>query len=68
MASRELLCFTVKLQSSKRTTKLYIEFLISNFSFCSKLNREGVEIISQTENVVKEITVHVISVLFVDFD
>ena len=30
------------------------------------LIREGVKIISQTENVVKEITVHVISVLVAD--
>ena len=37
-----------------------------DFCFCSKLKREDVRIISQTENVVKEITVHVISVLVVD--
>ena len=31
-----------------------------------KLKTEGVKIVSQTENVVKEITVNVISVLVVD--
>ena len=36
-------------------------------AICSKLNRDiGVKIISQTENVVKEIDVHIISVLVVD--
>ena len=51
MSSRGLLCLTVKLQSSFKR----IYFLIRK--------REGVKIISQTENVVKEITVHIISVL-----
>ena len=37
-----------------------------DFCCCSELKREGVKIFSQTENVVKEITVHVISVLGVD--
>ena len=35
-------------------------------AICSTLNREGVNITSQRENFVKEITVHVISVLVVD--
>ena len=39
-----------------------------DFCCCSKLKREGVKIISQTENVVKEITVHVISVLVLDYN
>ena len=63
MASRELLSVTVQLQSSKRITTLKLDLLISNFCSCSKLKREGVKNISQTENVVKEIAVHVISVL-----
>ena len=57
MSSRELLCLTVKLQSSKRIATRHLVFLISNFFCCSKLKREGVKIISQTESVVKEITV-----------
>ena len=32
-----------------------------------KMKREGAKIINQTENVLKEITVHVISVLVVDY-
>ena len=66
MFNRELLCLTVKLQSSERITMLQLDLSISNFCCCSKLKREGVKIISQTENVVKEITVHVISILVVD--
>ena len=65
MFNRELLCLTVKLRSSERITTLQLDLSISNFSCCSKLKREGVKIISRTENV-KEITVHVISVLVVD--
>ena len=73
MSICELLCLTVKLQSSKRIYYslhvLYMEvnFLSSKeFCYCCELKREGVKIVSQTENVVKEITVHVISVLVVD--
>ena len=62
MTSHELLCLNVKLQSSiKRTC-----YSVTSPSCCSKLKTEGVKIISQTENVVKEVTVHVISVLVVD--
>ena len=62
MTSHELLCLNVKLQlSTKRTC-----YSVTSPSCCSKLKREGVKIISQTENVVKEVTVHVISVLVVD--
>ena len=64
MSSRDLLCLTVKLQSSKR---IYYS-LAWRFNYCclSKLKREGVKIISQTENAMKEITVHVISLFVVD--
>ena len=61
-----LLCLTVKLQSSKLITTLYLDFLASNFCCFPKLKRKGVKIISQMKNDVKLITVHVISVLFVD--
>ena len=65
MSSRELLCLTMKLQSSKRITTLQLDFLVINFCCCSKLKRKGVKIISQTENVVKEVTAHITSVLLV---
>ena len=56
MSSCELLCLTVKLQSSKRI----FDFLVGkDFCCCSELKREGVKIVSQTENVAREITVHV---------
>ena len=41
-------------------------FVKLDFCCCSEVKREGIKIVSQTENVVKEITVHVISVLVVD--
>ena len=64
ISTREMLCLTVKLQLSMRITTLELVLLISNFYRCSKLKREGVKFISQTENVVKDITVHVISIQF----
>ena len=45
----------------------YVDFLISkDFCCCSEPKREAVKIVSQTEDVVQGITVHVISVLVFD--
>ena len=61
-----IILFTLPLFGKISNTIDFFILIIRNFCFCSKLKREGIKILSQMENLVKGITVHVISVLVVD--